>query len=82
MLDLCCCLCQVNSISDILMTEAIIQGIYSFVKKGFRVLVFNATFKNISVISWWSVVLVVKKVVLGSANERNKFSVKPAVCCV
>jgi hypothetical protein len=36
----------------------------------FRVTVFNATFNNISVISWWSVLLVEETGVLGE-NHRS-----------
>ena len=39
------------------------------VKWGFTVMVFNTTFNNISVISWWSVLLVVKTVEPGE-NHR------------
>jgi len=33
-----------------------------------RVMVFNATFNNISIISWWSVLLVEETGVLGENN--------------
>ena len=38
---------------------------------GFRVLVFNATFNNISVISWWSVFLVEETEVPGENNRPD-----------
>jgi len=38
---------------------------------GFRVMVFNATFKNISVISWWSLLLVE---VTGALGQNYRFA--------
>ena len=37
--------------------------------EGVRVMVFNATFNNISVISWWSVVLVEETGVPGENHQ-------------
>jgi hypothetical protein len=37
---------------------AVLEGTYIYMQVGFGFMVFNATFNNISVILWWSVLLV------------------------
>ena len=44
------------------------------------VMVFNATFNNISAISWWSVLLVEKTVVPGENHRPAKYNMEFRSC--
>ena len=48
---------------------AVLEGTYIYMQVGFGFMVFNATFNNISVILWWSVLLV-EEIGVPGENQR------------
>ena len=53
-----------------IMSLSMLEGLYLLLKVRFRVMMFNATFNNISVILWQSVLLVEKTTDLSQDTDK------------